>query len=277
MSPKHVAFILKDGVESKVRLKVSDHVVGIIPAAGKGSRLAPFPCPKELFPVGYQDYLVDGEIQKRPKVVSQYLIENIIHAGARRLYIVLGEDKHDIMRYYGDGHRLGVDIAYLYQEKLLGMPYAINLARIWLNRETIVFGMPDTIIEPRDAFKRLIGFHRSEGCELTLGLFLAENPSKFGMVETDRQRNVVFIVDKPRESKLTHMWGCACWSPAFTDLLDEYLRAQPFAGTEVVLGDVFFHAVRSKMRVKALTFDDGKYMDIGTADELNSALRKFHL
>lgn len=277
MLARRIPFSRTIGVERYVRLADSNSVVGIIPAAGKASRLAPFPCPKELFPVGYQDYQVNGELQKRPKVVSQYLIENIIAAGAKRLFIILGEGKHDIMRYYGDGCQFGADIAYLYQEKLLGMPYAINLARHWLNHETVVFGMPDTIIEPRDAFKQLLGYHQREGNALTLGLFVAENPSKFGMVETDAQSNVVYIVDKPKETTLRYMWGCACWSPAFTALLDEYLRAHPFAGKELVLGDVFLHAVQAQMRVKALTFDDGQYMDIGTADELNSALRKFHL
>ena len=52
-------------------------IVALIPAAGRGSRLAPFPCPKELFPVGYQDYPVGGTSEKRPKVVSQYLVENM--------------------------------------------------------------------------------------------------------------------------------------------------------------------------------------------------------
>ncbi len=36
------------------------------------------------------------------------------------------------MRYYGDGSRFQVDTAYLYQEKLHGMPFAINLARSWI-------------------------------------------------------------------------------------------------------------------------------------------------
>ena len=53
------------------------NLIGLMPAAGKGSRLAPFPAPKELFPIGYQDFLIDGIMHRRPKVVSQYLIENI--------------------------------------------------------------------------------------------------------------------------------------------------------------------------------------------------------
>jgi len=260
-----------------MKVDYSQQIVGIIPAAGKGSRLSPFPCPKELFPVGYQDYEVDGLLQKRPKVVSQYLIENIIQAGAKKLFIILGEDKHDIMKYYGDGNRFGVDIAYLFQEKLHGMPYAINLSKKWLQNNTVFFGMPDTIIEPKNAFERLLAFHQELRSDLTLGLFLTDRPSKFGMVELGSQNNITFIVDKPTQTELKYMWGCACWAPIFTQLLDDYLKIHPFSGKEVVLGDVFTSAIKNNMTVKGLCFDDGQYMDIGTADELDLALKKFHL
>jgi glucose-1-phosphate thymidylyltransferase len=260
-----------------MKSELETQIIGIIPAAGKGNRLAPFPCPKELFPIGYQDYLEKGILQKRPKVISQYLIENIIGAGTKRLFIILGEDKYDIMRYYGDGNRFGVDIAYLFQDKLYGMPYAINLARSWVSTETVIFGMPDTIIEPKDAFQKLLRFHQGEKCDLTLGLFPTENPSKFGMVELDGQNNVTYIVDKPKETKLKFMWGCACWSPSFQDLIGKYIYSHPYSGKEIVLGDIFQEAIESKMTVKALKFKDGQYIDIGTTTELDSALRKFHL
>lgn len=256
---------------------MDEQLIAIIPAAGKGSRLAPLPTPKELFPIGYQDYRVNGTLEKRPKVISQYLVENIRLAGAQRILIVLGEDKYDIMRYYGDGHRFGVDIAYLFQEELRGMPLAINLARQWIAGATVLFGMPDTIIEPKDAFTRLVAFGRRESADLALGLFLTDCPSKFGMVEVDSHGDVACIVDKPSETSLRYMWGCASWSPAFTDLLDEYIRAYPLSGRELVLGDVFQHAVDLKMRVKGLRFDEGQYIDIGTTNELDTALKRFHL
>jgi glucose-1-phosphate thymidylyltransferase len=255
----------------------TQQIIAIIPAAGKGSRLSPFPCPKELFPVGYQDYEIDGQIQKRPKVISQYLIENIIHTGTKRLFVILGEDKHDIMKYYGDGSRFGVDIAYLYQDKLYGMPYAINLVKNWAQNCTIVFGMPDTIIEPKNVFQRLLSFHQELASDLTLGLFPTDYPSKFGMVDLDHENNVSGIIDKPSQTTLKYMWGCACWSPAFTKLLDDYLRAHPFSGREIILGDVFLDAIKKGLTVKGLRFDDGQYIDIGTADELDLALKKFHL
>jgi glucose-1-phosphate thymidylyltransferase len=253
------------------------NIVGIIPAAGKGSRLAPFPCPKELFPVGYQDYIIDGQKQKRPKVVSQYLLDNIIRAGAQRIVFIVGDGKHDLMRYYGDGSRFSVDICYLYQEVLSGMPGALALAKPWIDDATVVFGMPDTIIEPFDAFEQMLSYHQQTNAELTLGLFTTDNPSKFGMVATDEENNVVYTIDKPKETDLTNMWGCACWSPSFTQLLSNYIAENKFDGREIVLGDIFNRAIKLKMKVKGLLFEGGQYIDIGTTDELDTALKKFHL
>ena len=93
------------------------------------------------------------------KVVSQYLLENLVSAGADRIFIILGDGKSDIMRYYGDGQRFGTNITYLYQENLNGMPSAIDLARYWLKDDTVLFGMPDTIIEPRNSFEMLLDYH----------------------------------------------------------------------------------------------------------------------
>lgn len=253
-------------------------IFGLIPAGGKGSRLAPFPCPKELFPIGYQDYEVNGKIQRRPKVVSQYLIENILQAGAQRLAIIVSEGKGDIMKYYGDGHRFGTTITYLYQEEPKGMPEALILADGWIDEaDTIIFGMPDTIIEPRDAFQQLLGFHQKEDADLTLGLFHTDLPQKFGMVAIDEHNNVVYTVDKPQDTDLQLMWGCACWNTTFNDLIKEHIRANQHNAKENVLGDVFNEALKRKLRVKGLEIKNGKYIDIGTSDELDAALKKFHL
>ncbi len=251
---------------------------GLIPAGGKGSRLAPFPCPKELFPIGYQDYEVNGKVQRRPKVVSQYLIENILRAGAQRLSIIVSEGKGDIMKYYGDGHRFGTNITYLYQEEPRGMPEALMLANGWCDdADTIIFGMPDTIIEPDNAFVDLLAYHQQSNADLTLGLFKTDLPQKFGMVAIDDDNNVLYTIDKPKESDLTLMWGCACWNRSFNDLIREHIHANENNSRENVLGDVFNLALERKMNVKGLEIKGGQYIDIGTSDELDAALKKFHL
>ena len=175
------------------------------------------------------------------------------------------------------GNRFRIDIAYLYQEKIIGMPYAINLACNWLNNDLVLFGMPDTIIEPQNAFLQLLHDHQQNSSDLTLGLFYTDTPSKFGMVDTDINGNITCIEDKPSTSCLHYMWGCACWSPSFTVLLDNYLASNPYIGKEIVLGDAFQFAINRGLKVKGLKFHNGQYIDIGTVDELNSALKKFHL
>lgn len=254
-----------------------NNIVGLIPAAGRGSRLAPFPCPKELFPVGYQDYKVGGQIERRPKVISQYLVEELISAGAQRIFIILGEGKHDIMSYYGAGRRFGTNVAYLFQEQLRGMPFALDLAYPWLKGETVLFGMPDTIVEPKDAYVRLINHHREAEADLTLGIFDTDTPWKFSPVQINDQGRVLSIVDKPKETQLRNTWGICCWGPGFTEMMHRYLAALAPDSQEVVLADVFNSALNQGLTVHGMHFEGGQYLDIGTAEELDTALRKFHL
>lgn len=251
-------------------------VVGLIPAAGKGSRLAPFPCPKELFPVGYQDYELGGKVERRPKVISQYLFEQLTAAGAKRLFIILGEGKHDIMRYYGAGRRFDADVAYLYQDILRGMPFALDLAYPWLRGELVIFGMPDTIVEPKDAFVQLVDHHRATDADLTLGIFDTKTPWKLSPVRMDEEGRVIDNIDKPQETDLRNTWGICCWGPRFTELMHEYLLSAT-GDAEVVMSEVFNEALRQDLSVRGLHFASGRYMDIGTTQELDSALRKFHL
>ena len=49
-------------------------IIGLLPASGKTSRIAPLPCGKELYPIGFRS--VDRKGSVRPKVVSHYLLEN---------------------------------------------------------------------------------------------------------------------------------------------------------------------------------------------------------
>lgn len=256
---------------------MNNRLIGIIPAGGKGSRLAPFPCPKELFPIGYQDYELNGIVHRRPKVVSQYLLERMLLAGVEKFLFSISEGKGDIMKYYGDGSRFNTDIAYLYQENANGMPFAIDLAYEWVKGATIIFGMPDTIIEPLDAFKLLLEAHQHRQYDLTLGLFETNTPSKFGMVEVAQDGTVLSTIDKPSKTHLTLMWGCCCWGSAFTELIHEYMKQHNRDSREIVLGDIFNEALNRKMRVGGLPFYGGQYMDIGTSDELDKALKKFQL
>ena len=74
---------------------MSEELVGLIPAAGKGLRLR-LPYPKELYPI-----IRDN----RYKPISQYVIENLTAVPVKHIIFVINETKHQLIGYFGDGHR----------------------------------------------------------------------------------------------------------------------------------------------------------------------------
>jgi dTDP-glucose pyrophosphorylase len=120
---------------------------GIIPAAGKGSRIQPLAFSKELLPVGSR--LDEGEVE-RPRAVSEYLVERMLRAGVDKLCFVIGQSKSDILEYYGGD--IGVaSIAYVVQSPPAGLCDAIFRPLPFIgDEEWVVVGLPDTIWFPMD-------------------------------------------------------------------------------------------------------------------------------
>lgn len=256
-------------------------LIGLIPAAGKGSRLSPLPFSKELYPVGYQDIEIDGQMKKRPKVVSQYLVNHFKSVGVEKLFITVAPGKHDIMEYYGAGSRFDIDIVYNFQREARGMPFALDTAYPWINKEdTTIFGMSDTIIEPSNCFVEMLHFHKKSSSDLTLGLFPTTKPFKFGMVDYDKSTYAVkSTVDKPQTTELTHMWGCCIWEYSFATLMHEHCLSAVEAtqSKELIFGDIINKAMEVGLKVHGFPVDNGQYIDIGTIADLDYALRTFTL
>jgi len=92
-----------------VKFDSTGDLVGVVPAAGKGSRLAPYPHSKELLPVGYQLVDTGSCVQKRSEATAQYLVEGVRRAGVRKLCFIVSscKSKSDVMEYCGGGTPLG--------------------------------------------------------------------------------------------------------------------------------------------------------------------------
>lgn len=245
-------------------------LIGIIPAAGNGTRLFPYNGGKELLPVGSQ-HAPEGDQTERPKIVSQYVIDAMAEAGVKRIIIVTRPTKHALMGLHLDGSQYGVHISYIVQHPI-SMAHSIDLAYEWVKSSTVVMGMPDTIVSPGNSAKQLIEHHTRSGADLSLGLFPTDKPYKFGMVKTDKESNIIYHEDKPNHTDATHMWGLAVWSPSFTQTLHEYIQQTPSSEREMALGDVF-DVMRDQGKLcKAHPITDGKYYDIGTYDDYKRAI-----
>jgi len=254
---------------------IEREIVGLIPAAGMGTRVSPLPGSKELFPVGFREVELNGHIELRPKVISQYLIDNMFNAGAQKVWMVLGKGKWDVMQYYGDGGEFGGPMAYLLMDRLWGMPFTLDQAHPFIGGATVLFGMPDTIFTPHDAFALMLRHHDRSEAAVTLGVFHTDQPQKLSVVRMDSGSNVTEIIDKPKTTDLMQTWGCACWTPEFTEFMHTYLMRISPPEQEVVLASVFVEAMNAGMRVIGHYFKDGEYIDIGTPDDLVVAVHRF--
>lgn len=170
---------------------------GIIPAAGMGSRIQPLAFSKELLPLGSN---FEGDTE-RPKAVSEFLIDRMLLAGAKKLCFVIGPGKSDILQYYGS--TLGsAHVAYVVQPKPGGLCDAIFKACPLIGKdEDVLVGLPDTIWFPEDGLAAL-----GEGV-LSFLLFPVDRPEQFDAVVTDEGGNVKEIQVKHPDARSNWIWG----------------------------------------------------------------------
>jgi glucose-1-phosphate thymidylyltransferase len=241
--------------------------IGVVPAAGAGSRLWPFRATKELIQVGYDTVHDGGPGRLVPRTAIDHVLSAMRRGGVDDVLVVLSPAKWEVFRYLGTGREVGLNLAYLCQEQPRGMPAAIDLAHPFLRDRTVCMGMPDTIVGPADCFARLRAFHEDHRADLSLGVFPTDQPHMLAPVVMAPQGGQVRqIVDKPEEPPVANTWGIAVWSASFTELLhDMVATAEPAGDSELLLSDAFSRAVRSGLRVFGLPFDEGSYHDVGTS------------
>jgi glucose-1-phosphate thymidylyltransferase len=242
-------------------------LIGIIPAAGLGTRLLPLAYPKELLPITYSDR--DGNIVPRP--VLQASLDQMRLARVAQCVIVIAEWKLELVRVFGDGAATGVSLAYVVRDTPRGLADAIAAARPWLGEHDVCLALPDTLIAPDDALARVRAEREASNADLVLGVFPTDHPEQLGPVRVSPAGQVVEVLDKPAVTDVRNTWGIALWSPRFTALLAREVAAAP-QDAKPVLGNLFQLAIESGMSVRAVSFDDGHFIDVGTSAGLAEAL-----
>lgn len=252
-------------------------VIGLIPAGGQATRIAPLPCSKELYPIGFRR--VDKGSSLRPKVVCHYLLEKMQLAGITKAYIVLREGKWDIPAYLGDGKLLDMHLAYLIMDLPYGVPYTLDQAYPFVQDAIIALGFPDIIFQPEDAFVRLVVKQKESNADIVLGIFPTTHPHKTDMVELDDSGRIRSIQIKPTKTDLIYTWQIAVWTPAFTRFMHDYISDQQriFENNkdieELFVGDVIQAAMQNNMEIDTVIFKDGNALDIGTPEDLIKAVK----
>jgi glucose-1-phosphate thymidylyltransferase len=244
----------------------TQQITGVVPMAGRATRISPLPMSKELYPVS----LRETETGARPKVASHYLLERMRLAGVRQTYLVIRDGKWDIPAYYNDGTQLlDMHLAYVMMRLPHGAPFSVDAAHPFVKDAIVVMGFPDILFSPADAFSRLLAKQRETRADLVLGLYRWDNPKLDDMVDSDDDGRVRALTIKEDAPHLRYTWAMAAWSPIFTEFMHTYLAAQLQSGealrTELSVGHVVRAAVIDGLNVHSVAFPEGKFLDIGTS------------
>ncbi|MFB6452798.1 nucleotidyltransferase family protein [Bradyrhizobium tunisiense] len=231
---------------------------GIVPAAGRGSRIQPLAFSKELLPVGSRGE--DGTA--RPCAVSEYLLERLILGGADKICFVISPGKSDILEYFGD-HYGSAQLAYVVQPEPLGLCDAVFRASTVVGRdEDVIVGLPDTVWFPAAALRAL------PDADLSFLLFPVEHPEFFDAVVLDGDR-VTEIQVKQGNASSKWIWGAFRMSArGFRELQalwNERDRCDEYFGTLV---NSYLAAGGCGTGVKA----GESYVDVGTIDGYRTAM-----
>jgi glucose-1-phosphate thymidylyltransferase len=232
---------------------------GLVPAAGRGSRLQPLAFSKELLPVGSRQAFSPDE----PCAVSEYIVERMIIGGADKICFIIAPGKEDILEYYGAGYA-NATVAYVVQPSPCGLCDAIfRVAGLIGPDEQVLVGLPDTIWFPSNGFLRL------PENQLSFLLFEVEHPQFFDAAILDDTGNVREIRVKQSDPGSNWIWGAfklPGWAlHQLRELWLERQCADEYVGTLV---NAYLLAGGAAAGIKV----NGSYLDVGTLHGYRAAI-----
>ena len=156
----------------------------IVLVGGEGTRLRPltYALPKPMAP-----------LLGRPFI--GWIIERLRKAGVSDVILSCCYLPEMIEQHFGDGRSAGVKLHYVLEKEPLGTAGAIANAAALIKGP--IYACNGDILTALDlvALRR---FHERHGALATIHTRAVDDPSQFGVVETDAQRRVARFVEKPK-------------------------------------------------------------------------------
>jgi len=233
---------------------------GILLAGGSGSRLYPLTktVSKQLLPV-------------YDKPMVYYPLSVLMLFGIRDILVIsTPEDTPHIQTLLGDGHELGLSLQYQVQDKPDGIAKALILGEEFIGQDPVCLILGDNIFymgEKLKIFREQLASSQED--KATILAYHVADPRRFGVVEFDKEHQVVSVEEKPAHPKSSYASVGLYFYPS--DAAAKAKAIQPSARGELEITDVN-NLYLQEGRLRALPMGRGNaWLDAGTHDSLLDA------
>ena len=233
---------------------------GIILAGGSGTRLYPLTkvTSKQLLPI-------------YDKPMIYYPLSTLMLAGIKDILIISTPD--DTPRFeelLGDGSKFGINLSYAVQPSPDGLAQAFLIGEDFIGDDTCAMVLGDNIFYGSYFRKNLADAVKAaeEGYATIFGYYV-KDPERFGIVEFDKNRNVVSVEEKPQHPKSNYcITGLYFYDNRVVKMAKQ---VKPSARGELEITDLNrLYLNEGKLKVQLLGRGFA-WLDTGTMDSLMEA------
>jgi mannose-1-phosphate guanylyltransferase len=223
-------------------------VKAVILVGGEGTRLRPL------------TYLtVKAMVPVLNKPFIEYVIRHLSHHNINEIILAVGYKPDRITEYFTHESHLGTKLIYSIETNPLGTAGAVKNAESHIDNTLLV--MNGDIFTDMN-FTDMIRFHKNRGAKVTIALTPVEDPTRFGVVETDSNLRVTRFVEKPKREQVTsNMINAGVYI-----IEAEVLKRIPEGKRCMFEHDIFPSMVAEKEPVFGYT-TDVYWMDMGTPEK----------
>ena len=227
----------------------------IMLAGGKGTRLRPLTIhtPKPIVPIFERPFLhYQLDLLKQVPEIDEVILS-------------LNYQPRRIEEIFGDGSEAGLNIRYVVEPAPLGTAGAVRYAGESLHESVVVFNGDVLTNVDLAAVLRL---HRERKAKATIVLTPVENPTAYGLVETDAQGNITRFLEKPKADEITCNTINAGIYVLEPDTFDRIPKDEPWS-----IERSFFPSLIERGETFVAYVYRGYWIDIGTPEKYTQVHR----